>query len=151
MGIQKWRGKHTHIYIIYIYIHTHIHMYIYIYIHILFIHPRFDTKNNIRFLFWFDFLFVSCLAPTRQPRFFSTGSIGTLGFPGSHGPRCYGAICQGGFCTCGSRGIGKLFRVGFRWEKTWAERTSEKKRDVEMEQIEEIGQKPTVQSIYIYM
>ena len=94
--------ENTYIYIYNIYIYTYTYTYVYIYIPILFIHPRFFTqKLPIRFLFWMDFLFkkIAWLQP--------------LGFPGSHGPRCYGAICQGGFCTCGSLGKRKAVQGGF--------------------------------------
>ena len=146
MGIQKWRGKHT-----YIYIHTHIHMYIYIYTYLFYLYTLDFSHKNCPSDSYFGWIFCLKNLPgsNQASTFFFNRKHWTLGFAGSHGPRCYGAICQGGFCTCGSRGIGKLFRVGFRWKNlSWADFLW--KNVTEMEQIEEIGQKPTVQSTKTY-
>ena len=140
--------RKTHIYI---YIHTHIHMYIYIYTYLFYLYTLDFSHKNCPSDSYFGWIFCLKNLPgsNQASTFFFNRKHWTLGFPGSHGPRCYGAIRQGGFCTCGSL-VSESFEGWNRWENTWAERTSEK-NVTEMEQIEEIGQKPTVQSIYIYM
>ena len=121
----------------YIYIHTHIHMCIYINTYLFYLYTFDSTPKITSDSWWF---FVCNLPGSNQATtfFFQPEALEHWDFLGPTVPGATEQFAKEAFARV-EAWFRKAFQGGFRWEKTWAERTSEKNVTSKWSRLKRLG------------